>query len=197
MSSLGDDREGTFVFYGGGDSGSVHPSARIGGPPEDRSRDPEDPGFPPHIHATAIIEAYVTIDAGMRAHTTIGERTFLMKKVHVGHDATIGDDCDLAPMANVGGYAHIGNRVRIGMSAVILPYRVVGDGARVGAGAVVTKDVPPGVTVAGNPARFLDDAERDPRPHTERVAAIGVRTNSASANNIDWWNNYEPSRRSR
>jgi acetyltransferase-like isoleucine patch superfamily enzyme len=43
--------------------------------------------------------------------------------------------------------------VWIGIGAIILKGVRIGQGARVGAGAVVTKDVPAGVTVAGNPAR--------------------------------------------
>jgi len=41
----------------------------------------------------------------------------------------------------------------IGANATILPGLIIGAGAMVGAGAVVTKDVPPGATVMGNPAR--------------------------------------------
>ncbi|MHB8104695.1 MAG: DapH/DapD/GlmU-related protein, partial [Dehalococcoidales bacterium] len=44
---------------------------------------------------------------------------------------------------------------RIGANATILPGVVIGEKAIVGSGAVVTKDVPPGVTVIGNPARIL------------------------------------------
>ncbi len=43
----------------------------------------------------------------------------------------------------------------IGAGAVILPGLEIGAGAMVGAGAVVTRDVPPGAVVAGNPARIL------------------------------------------
>jgi acetyltransferase-like isoleucine patch superfamily enzyme len=43
----------------------------------------------------------------------------------------------------------------IGVGTVILPGVTVGAGAQVGAGAVVTRDVPPGAVVAGNPARVL------------------------------------------
>jgi maltose O-acetyltransferase len=49
----------------------------------------------------------------------------------------------------------IGSRVWIGGGAIILPGVNVGDGAIVGAGSVVTKDVPEGATVVGNPARIV------------------------------------------
>ncbi|WP_280176774.1 MULTISPECIES: sugar O-acetyltransferase [Rhodoplanes] len=49
----------------------------------------------------------------------------------------------------------IGRNVWIGGGAVILPGVVVGDDAVIGAGSIVTRDVPAGATVAGNPARPL------------------------------------------
>jgi len=49
----------------------------------------------------------------------------------------------------------IGRNVWIGGAALLLPGVTVGDDAVIGAGAVVTKDVAPGLTVAGNPARPL------------------------------------------
>jgi acetyltransferase-like isoleucine patch superfamily enzyme len=47
----------------------------------------------------------------------------------------------------------------IGANATILPGVTIGAGAMVGAGSVVTRDVPPGSTVVGNPARIFDEAE--------------------------------------
>lgn len=47
----------------------------------------------------------------------------------------------------------IGEHVWIGGGAIILPGVTIGDNALVGAGSVVTRDVPAGATVMGNPAR--------------------------------------------
>ena len=52
----------------------------------------------------------------------------------------------------------IDDGAQIGIGAIILKGVHVGRGARVGAGAVVTSDVPAAATVAGNPARIVDDA---------------------------------------
>ena len=49
----------------------------------------------------------------------------------------------------------IGRNVWIGSGAIILPGVTVGEDAVIGAGTVVTRDVPAGTTVAGNPARPL------------------------------------------
>lgn len=43
----------------------------------------------------------------------------------------------------------------IGFNSIILKGVIIGEGAIVGAGSVVTKDVPPWMIVAGNPARII------------------------------------------
>ncbi|MNW18208.1 Galactoside O-acetyltransferase [compost metagenome] len=53
----------------------------------------------------------------------------------------------------------IGNNVWIGGAAIILPGVIIGDNAVVGAGSVVTRDVPAGATVVGNPARVRQPAQ--------------------------------------
>ncbi|MCC5991632.1 MAG: sugar O-acetyltransferase [Rhodobacteraceae bacterium] len=53
----------------------------------------------------------------------------------------------------------IGADVWIGGGAIILPGVSIGDGAIIGAGAVVTRDVAPGATVVGNPARRPENTQ--------------------------------------
>lgn len=49
----------------------------------------------------------------------------------------------------------IGSDVWVGGGAILCPGVTVGDGTVIGAGSVVTRDIPPGVVAAGNPARIL------------------------------------------
>jgi acetyltransferase-like isoleucine patch superfamily enzyme len=57
----------------------------------------------------------------------------------------------------------IQDRVWIGLNAIILKGVTIGEGAVVAAGSVVTKDVPPYVVVAGNPARVVRELTPDER----------------------------------
>lgn len=50
---------------------------------------------------------------------------------------------------------HIESDVWVGGGAIICPGVRIGAGSVIGAGAVVTRDVPPGVFAAGNPARVI------------------------------------------
>src|SRR6185436_146034 len=83
----------------------------------------------------------------------------------------VGDGCKIGPYVQIltadhprdpelrkqrlesGRPVNIGHNVWIGGGAIILPGVTVGDDAIVGAGSVVTRDVPKGATVLGNPAR--------------------------------------------
>jgi maltose O-acetyltransferase len=56
----------------------------------------------------------------------------------------------------------IGKNVWIGGAAILLPGVIVGDDAIIGSGSVVTRDVAPGATVVGNPARERPRGERPP-----------------------------------
>jgi sugar O-acyltransferase (sialic acid O-acetyltransferase NeuD family) len=79
---------------------------------------------------------------------------------YVAHDCVIGDFVTFAPGVRCNGRVQIGDFAYLGTNAVIRegspdkPLRI-GKDSVVGMGAVVTKDVPDGVVVVGNPARTL------------------------------------------
>lgn len=66
----------------------------------------------------------------------------------------------------------------IGAGAVILPGVIVGEGAMVGAGAVVHRDVPPGCTVVGNPARVVHARNRSMEIVDQPPRLISTRPSS-------------------
>ena len=110
----------------------------------------------------------VSIDPGsiLCAFTTLTSNIKIGKFFHanlysyVAHDCLIGDFVTFAPGVKCNGnvviedYAYIGTGAIIKQGSAIRPL-TIGEGAVVGMGAVVTKNVPPGVTVIGNPAAIL------------------------------------------
>lgn len=136
-----------------------------------------------------VVWRYSTILAGARigAACVIGACTFLGRGCQLGdgvrvhHGAALCDDAVIGDLVYIGSqvtltnvrYPDLGDKAReqyvpprveagavIGANAVLLPGVVIGRGAVIGAGSVVTRDVPPGAVVAGNPAQILRTARR-------------------------------------
>jgi UDP-2-acetamido-3-amino-2,3-dideoxy-glucuronate N-acetyltransferase len=119
------------------------------------------------------IGTFVEIQKGVRvgarcriqSHTFICEGVTIEDEVFVGHNVNFLNDRWPAAVNDDGSVRTAGDwrleptvvkrRAAIGTGAIVLPGVTVGEGAVVGAGAVVTKDVPPGAVIAGNPARVL------------------------------------------
>jgi putative colanic acid biosynthesis acetyltransferase WcaB len=88
----------------------------------------------------------------------VNDQTVLGSRVHLRHAITIG--CVKKPDGSQGPSPVIEDEVEIGANACIIGGIRIGKGARIGAGAVVVRDVPPGVTVVGNPAAVLKGTRR-------------------------------------
>jgi serine O-acetyltransferase len=104
------------------------------------------------IHPEAKIGRNLFIDHGMGV--VIGQTATIGDNVTLYHGVTLGGKGAYLPHAKR--HPDIGHDVVIGAGAQVLGAITIGDGASVGANAVVTGDVPPGVTVAGNPARKIE-----------------------------------------
>lgn len=108
-------------------------------------------------------------DCGFTGTTLVAaERIMIGDRVQVGANSTIVDT-DFHPLTAAerardflaGAHAPImiEDDVFIGMNSLILKGVTIGRGSVVGAGSVVTRNVPPGVVVAGNPARIVKRLE--------------------------------------
>jgi acetyltransferase-like isoleucine patch superfamily enzyme len=113
------------------------------------------------IQKNAKIGRYCKISS----HTFICEGVTIEDNVFVGHSVTFIND-KYPRATNEAGHLQtegdwkveetlVKQGASIGSGATILSNVVVGEGAIVGAGSVVTKSVPAGAVVAGNPARVL------------------------------------------
>ena len=115
------------------------------------------------IHPAARIGELCFIDHGMGI--VIGETAVIGDRVTLFHGVTLGG------LGKRGGKRHptVEDGAMIGAGAKLLGPITIGKGARVGANAVVTKDVAPGLSVVGIPARAVDAL-------TEEAKAAGVES---------------------
>lgn len=115
------------------------------------------------IHSSAVIGPNVAIGVGsfiapnvsLTADVTIGRHTCVFHNTSIGHDATVGDFAHIYAQCSVGGSVRIASGANVYPGAVVTPRRKIGEDAVVGALSAVFADVPPRVTVLGNPAAPL------------------------------------------
>lgn len=115
-------------------------------------------------------------------YITVGARTFVNYGLMALDVApiTIGEDVQIGPNVQLLTPTHpidpelrrqkyeaarpivIGNNVWLGGGAIVLAGVTIGENSVIGAGAVVTRDIPPNVVAAGNPARVIREIAQTP-----------------------------------
>lgn len=104
----------------------------------------------------AILCPFVILTSNIR----IGQQFHANIYSYVAHDCVIGDFVTFAPSVHCNGNVVVEDHAYIGTGAILRQGKpceplVIGHGAVIGMGAVVTKNVAPGTTVVGNPARVM------------------------------------------
>ena len=132
---------------------------------------------------------------GIEIHpgATIGQRFFIDHGmgVVIGETAIVGNDVTLYHGVTLGGtswakgkrHPTLEDGVVIGAGAQILGPITIGARAKVGSNAVVVKNVPPGTTAVGNPARIIDTEQAQKRE--EQAGQMGISAYALAGNQDD------------
>jgi UDP-N-acetylglucosamine acyltransferase len=131
----------------------VHPFASIGDAPQDKKYQGEPTRL--EIGDRNVFRESCTVNRGtIGGHglTRIGNDNLFMAFSHVAHDCIIGDNTVFANCASLAGHVEVGDWVILGGLTAVHQFARIGAHAFLGGGSILSRDVPPYVMVAGNPA---------------------------------------------
>ena len=126
--------------------------AAIGGPPQDKKYRGEPTRL--EIGDRNVFRESCTMNrgtAGGTGVTRIGDDNLFMAYSHVAHDCQIGNKTVFANCVALGGHVEVGDWVIIGGLSAVHQFVKIGAHAFLGGGTMLSRDVPPYVTVSGNP----------------------------------------------
>jgi UDP-N-acetylglucosamine acyltransferase len=101
-----------------------------------------------------VIREFCTFNIGTSQDvgvTRLGDHNWIMAYVHIAHDCQVGNHTIFANNATLAGHVHIGDYVILGGFTGVHQFCRVGAHAITGIASVVRQDIPPFLTVAGNP----------------------------------------------
>jgi UDP-N-acetylglucosamine acyltransferase len=136
-----------------GEGNRIFQFASIGDDPQDKKYGGEPTRL--EIGDRNVFRESCTVNRGT-AHdkgvTRIGDDNLFMAYSHVAHDCCIGCHTQMANCAALGGHVEIGDWAILGGLTAVHQFTKIGAHAFLAGGAIVTRDVPPYIMVAGNPA---------------------------------------------
>lgn len=117
------------------------------------------------IHPTAFVAdnaivalgGQVLVNSTVCVNVQVGKGCIINTAASVDHDCVLGVGVHIAPRGTLAGCVTVGDFSFVGAGAVVLPRIHIGANVIVGAGSVVTRNVPDGKVVYGNPARIIRD----------------------------------------
>ncbi|TXN75946.1 acetyltransferase [Methylobacterium sp. WL18] len=99
----------------------------------------------------SVMLAHASVTAGSR----LGRHVLVNPGCTIAHDNQIADFATLSPGVHLAGHVTVEAGAFLGTGACVIPGIRIGARAFVGAGSIVIRNVAPGHTVLGNPARVL------------------------------------------
>lgn len=132
----------------------VHPTAVIGGLPQDLGFKPETETWV-EIGDGNVFREGVTVSRATKegGSTRVGNGCYLMNNSHIGHDCRIRDHNILASHVALGGHVDVGERVFFGGGAVVHQFCRIGSYAILQGLAGINKDVLPFMMIGGRPGK--------------------------------------------
>lgn len=136
---------------------TVHSGSVLGADGFGYAEGPQGPVKVPQVGGVILeddveIGANVTVDRGTLGDTVIACGAKIDNLVMIAHNVRVGAGSMLISQVGISGSTHLGRGVIMGGQSGAVGHIEIGDGARVAAKTAVTKNVPPGMTVAGVPA---------------------------------------------
>jgi UDP-N-acetylglucosamine acyltransferase len=137
-----------------GDENRIFQFASVGEAPQDKKY----AGEPTRLEMgdRNVIREFATLHRGtVQDHgvTRIGSDNLFMAYIHVAHDCVIGDNIIMANGASLGGHVQIDDWAILGGFTMVHQFGRVGAHSFCGMGSAVNMDLPPYVTVSGQPAK--------------------------------------------
>ena len=130
----------------------IFPHAALGAAPQDMKYRGEPTEL--HIGDRNTIREFCTFNRGTAQDvgvTRVGNDNWVMAYVHIAHDVQLGDHTILANNATLAGHVHVGDWAIVGGLSGVHQFCKIGAHVMTGFQSHVSQDVPPFMTVGGNP----------------------------------------------